>query len=414
MRGEILAHLNDAKQLEQLYRSNRSQFKRDYNALPAELKTTPLAAFWNERLRYESDEINWGTRADLFFIIGAALIAGLIAKLPAILSIPEEFFYQRNIGFIIFPVLMAYFVWNHKLSARNVLIIVAATLSAFLFINFLPENSSSDTLLLSCVHVVLFLYGVLGFAFVGEIRNAFEKRLDYLKYNGDLVVMTTLIVIAGGIMTALTIGLFSVIGINIERFYFQNVVVFGLPAAPIFGTYLTRVNPNLVGKVSPVIAKIFSPLVLIMLVIYLFAMISSSKNPYNDREFLLIFNLLLIGVMAIIFFSVAAKSKGISTQLEMWILTSLSIVTLLVNGIALSAIIMRILEWGITPNRAAVLGANVLVLIHLILVTFQLFKVSYQKAEINAVGKAIAIFLPVYLVWTIVVTFLFPYIFAFR
>lgn len=414
MRGEILAHLNDAKQLEQLYRSNRSQFKRDYNALPTELKTTPLAAFWNERLRYESDEINWGTRADLFFIIGAALIAGLIAKLPAILSIPEEFFYQRNIGFIIFPALMAYFVWNHKLSARNVLIIVAATLSAFLFINFLPENSSSDTLLLSCVHVVLFLYGVLGFAFVGEIRNAFEKRLDYLKYNGDLVVMTTLIVIAGGIMTALTIGLFSVIGINIEQFYFQNVVVFGLPAAPIFGTYLTRVNPNLVGKVSPVIAKIFSPLVLIMLVIYLFAMISSSKNPYNDREFLLIFNLLLIGVMAIIFFSVAAKSKGISTQLEMWILTSLSIVTLLVNGIALSAIIMRILEWGITPNRAAVLGANVLVLIHLILVTFQLFKVSYQKAEINAVGKAIAIFLPVYLVWTIVVTFLFPYIFAFR
>lgn len=414
MRGEILANLNDPKQLERLYRSNRSQFKRDYSALPAELKTTPLATFWNERLSYESDEINWGTKLDLVFIIGAALIAGLIAKLPAIFSIPEEFFYQRNIGFIIFPVLMAYFTWNHKLSTGKVLVIVAATLSAFLFINFLPENSSSDTLILSCVHVVLFLYGLLGFAFVGEIRNAYEKRLDYLKYNGDLVVMTTLIVIAGGIMTGLTIGLFSVIGINIEQFYFQNVVVFGLPAAPIFGTYLTRANPSLVGKVSPVIAKIFSPLVLVMLVIYLFAMMYSSKNPYNDREFLLIFNLLLIGVMAIIFFSVAAKSKGISSQLEMWILASLSAVTLLVNGIALSAILMRIAEWGITPNRAAVLGANVLVLIHLVLVTFQLFRVSSRRTEITAVGKAIAVFLPVYLVWTVVVTFLFPYIFGFR
>ena len=414
MRGEILAHLNDAKQLERLYRSNRSQFKRDYESLPAELKTTPLAVFWNERLNYESDEINWGTKTDLVFIVGAALIAGFIAKLPAIFAIPEEFFYQRNIGFIIFPVLMAYFAWNHKLSVGKVLMIVAATLLAFLFINFLPENNASDTLVLACVHVVLFLYGILGFAFVGEIRNAFDKRLDYLKYNGDLVVMTTLIVIAGGIMTGLTIGLFSVIGIDIEQFYFQNVVIFGLPAAPIFGTYLTRANPNLVGKVSPVIAKVFSPLVLVMLVIYLVAMVSSSKNPYNDREFLLIFNLLLIGVMAIIFFSVAAKSKGISTQLEMWILTSLSVVTLLVNGIALSAIIMRIAEWGVTPNRAAVLGANVLVLIHLILVTVQLFKVSSRKSEISAVGRAIAVFLPVYLGWTMVVTFLFPYIFGFK
>ncbi|UJH92133.1 hypothetical protein LZ575_06015 [Antarcticibacterium sp. 1MA-6-2] len=107
------------------------------------------------------------------------------------------------------------------------------------------------------------------------------------------------------IMTGITIGLFSLIGINIEQFYFEYVVVFGLPAIPILGTYLTQTNPHLVGKISPVIARIFSPLVLVMLVIYLVAMLYSGKDPYNDREFLLIFNVLLIGVMAIIFFSVA-------------------------------------------------------------------------------------------------------------
>src|SRR5690606_14182910 len=228
------------------------------------------------------------------------------------------------------------------------------------------------------------------------------------------VVMTTLIVIAGGILTAITIGLFQLIGINIEEFYFQNIVVFGLPAAPIFGTYLIQTNPQLVGKVSPVIAKIFSPLVLVMLVIYLVAMIFSGKDPYNDREFLLIFNALLIGVMAIIFFSIAETSSTTKTKAEIWILLLLSVVTIIVNGIALSAIVFRIAEWGITPNRLAVLGGNVLILINLFLVTAQLTKVVSNKADINSVGITIARYLPVYIVWTIVVTFIFPFVFGFR
>lgn len=414
MKGEILNHLNNPHQLERLYRTNKAQFKREFISLPPELKTNSLADFWNERLNYEADEINWGSRTDLVFIILAALVAGVMAKVPALLSIPEEFFYSRNIGFIVFPVLMAYFAWTNKLAAGKILILIGATLAGFVFINFLPENSGSDTLVLSCVHLVLFLYAVLGFAFVGEIRNNSEKRLGYLKFSGDLVVMTTLIVIAGGIMTGVTIGLFSVIGFNIEKFWFENIVVFGLPAAPIFGTFLTRTNPHLVGKVSPVIAKIFSPLVLVMLVIYLVAMVYSNRNPFNDREFLLIFNALLIGVMAIIFFSVAETSNGSKREWEIWILSLLSAVTLVVNGIALSAIVFRISEWGITPNRAAVLGGNVLILIHLMLVTTQLFKVLIKKGELAEVGKAISFYLPVYLLWTIVVTFLFPVVFGFR
>src|SRR5690606_19374915 len=225
----------------------------------------------------------------------------------------------------------------------------------------------------SCLHLTLFLWSLLGFAFVGNTGNNEGKRLGYLKYNGDLLVITALILIAGGIMTGITIGLFSLIGYNIEVFYVEYVVVFGLPAAPILGTYLTQINPQLVGKVSPVIAKIFSPLVLVMLVIYLLAMIYSGKDPYNDREFLLVFNALLIGVMAIIFFSIAESTKTIKSQLEIWILFLLSVVTIIVNGVALSAILFRISEYGITPNRAAVLGGNGLILINLLLVTSQLF-----------------------------------------
>ena len=414
MKDEILTHIDEPRQLEKLYRANKENFKREFTTLYPTLKGNALADFWNERLNYETDEVNWGSKGDLVFVVFASLIAGVIAKLPAIFNLEEDFFYPRNIGFIIFPVLGAYFVRKNKLSGSTIASLVAAAVVGLFFINALPDSRESDTLILSCIHLILFLWSLLGFAFVGGFRDVTEKRLGYLNYNGDLVVMTTLIVIAGGIMTALTIGLFSVIGFQIEKFYFENIVVFGLPAAPIIGTYLTQTNPQLVGKVSPVIARIFSPLVLVMLVIYLVAMVFSGKDPYNDREFLLIFNGLLLGVMAIIFFSIAETSKSTQRQLTIWILFLLSMVTIIVNGIALSAILFRISEWGISPNRAAVLGGNVLILINLLLVTAQLLKVLSKKADLTIVGKAISSYLPLYMIWTMVVTFLFPLLFGFK
>jgi hypothetical protein len=413
MKDEILAHINEPKLLEKMYRTNKVPFKRAFTILYPELRGNTIADFWNERLNYESDEINWGTGKELIFVILASLVAGFIAKLPAFLAINKELFYTRNIGFIVFPVLAAYFAWKNNLSTGKIAFIAGSILVGLIYINFLPRVNKSDTLILACVHLLLFLWSILGFAFVGEIKNNDEKRLGYLKYNGDLVVMTTLILIAGGIMTGITIGLFSLIGFNIERTYFDYVGIFGLAAAPIVGTYLTQTNPHLVGRVSPVIAKIFSPLVLVMLVIYLVAMVYSGKNPYNDREFLLIFNALLIGVMAIIFFSVAETSKA-KSKMEIWILFLLSVVTIIVNGIALSAILFRISQFGITPNRAAVLGGNGLILINLLLVTAQLFKVLARKADITGVGKVIAMYLPIYFLWTAIVTFMFPLIFGFK
>ena len=414
MKDEILLHLNDPRQLEKMYRANKTVFKREFSLLYPGLQGNKIADFWNERLNYESDEINWGTRRELLYVLIAALVGGIIAKLPAILNISEEFFYPRNVGFTVFPLLTAYFAWKNKLSPNKIALIAGSIIVGLIFINFLPDVKKSDTLMLSCIHLPLFLWSILGFAFVGGPQNNDAKRLAYLKFNGDLLVMTALIVISGAILSGITIGLFSLIGFKIEEFYFKNIVIFALPAAPILGTYLTQTNPQLVGKVSPVIAKIFSPLVLVMLVIYLVAIVYSGKDPYNDREFLMIFNALLIGVLAIIFFSVAERSKTTKSKAEIWVLLLLSVVTVIVNVIALSAILFRISTLGFTPNRAAVLGSNGLILINLLLVAAQLFRVLTKKTDITGVGKTISFYLPFYVLWTIIVTFIFPLIFGFK
>ena len=414
MRDKILNHLDDAEQFEKLYRSDRSTFKETFLLLYPEIKEEKLAQFWHARLAYDRSEISWGEKNDWIFVIVASLLAGLIAKTPAIFNIKPEFFYTRNIGFIVFPALASYFIWKRNIPTPRILFTAAAFILAAIYINFLPDWPTNDTINLACLHLPFLLWALLGFNYVGDDLSSDERRLDFLRFNGDFLILSGILVIIGALFTAIVIGLFKAIGIKIEGFYFDYLAVFAGAALPILATLITQSNPSLVNKVSPVIAKITSPLVLMMLLIYLGAVLFSDKDPFNDRNFLLVFNLLLLGVMAIILFSLAETSKDHEKPWSLMILFALSVVTMVVNGIALTAILFRISEWGITPNRLAILGANFLMLANLGFIAFRLFIRVVKKDENSRVENAIANFLPIYIFWAMVVVFVFPLLFNFR
>lgn len=411
MKEEIINNINYPVELEKLYRDNKTAFKSAFNSVYPEISSIKAAQVWHARLNFENEEISWGTRKELLFVITASVIAGLVAKIPAFAKINEENFYQRNLGFIVFPLLAIFFLWKHDIKTRTWLFIMSLFIISAVFINLLPGYLRNDTLILSCIHLPILLWTITGYCFAGADLKNYHKRLDFLRYNGDLLVMTAIILIAGGILAGITMGLFSLISIDIQNFYIKYIITGGLAATPIIATYLVRKNPHLVSRVSPVIAKVFTPLVLITLVVYLVAILVIRKDPYNDRDFLLIFNLLLIGVMAIILFSIAEMSKNYSGKAAVILLFALSIVTIIINGIALSAILFRISEWGITPNRLAVLGGNGLILSNLTMVSYHLFKAINDSTAIEKAEKSIAVFLPVYSLWAAIVTFIFPFIF---
>ncbi|WP_296705004.1 hypothetical protein [Algoriphagus sp.] len=413
MKNDILNHIDDPAYLEQLYRKNKPKFKESFGIIYPDLKGSQVGEFWQERLNYESSSISWGEKNELVYVFIGCLIAGLIAKSPAFFSISEDFFYPRNIGFIVFPILTAFFVWKNKLSLSITSTLFGIMGISFVYINSLPDASESDTLILACIHLPLVLWVLLGTAFEEKKKFKISIPLEFLRFNGDAAVMIAVLGIAGGILTGITFGLFSLIGIELETFFEKYILVFGLPAIPILATFLTNTNPQLVNKVSPIIAKLFSPVVLIMLTVYLIAILYTGKDPYNDREFLLTFNIMLIGVMSLIFFSVAETTVKEKINFNIWVLLLLSVVTIIVNGIALSAIIFRISEWGITPNRMTVLGANILILIHLLWVTNRLYLSISKRGKITDVGKTIVSFVPVYFIWALIVVFLFPLIFGF-
>ena len=211
-----------------------------------------------------------------------------------------------------------------------------------------------------------------------------------------------------------TIGLFSTIDINIENIYMENIGIVGIISSPIIATYIIRNYRSLNNRIAPIIAKIFTPFVLIILVTFLISIILAGKDPYNDRDFLLIFNFMLFGVMAIIVFSTIGTPVKKTQNYNEWILFILSIITLIIDIVALSAIIYRIGEYGITPNRTAVLISNLLILGNLILITIDLYKVVFKKQDLKIAELTIAKYLPLYGIWAILVTFLFPYLFSMR
>jgi len=240
------------------------------------------------------------------------------------------------------------------------------------------------------------------------------KRIEYIRYNGDLAILMAIIVIAGGILTGITIGLFETIGIKIENFYLNNVVIVGAISLPIVATYITKNYTVLTNKIATVIANIFSLLVLLTAILFLLALAISGKDLFSDRDFLLIFNIMLLGVMAVIIFSVSEISITRKQKFNEMILFILSIITVIIDLIALSAIFLRLAIFGITPNRLAVLGSNILILCNLALLIIDLYKVNFKKGWIKEVELTIAKFLPVYLIWILFVVFGIPLIFSMK
>jgi hypothetical protein len=414
MENEIKININNPKQLEKLYRENKSIFTTAFNSVYQVLSDEPAAQAWNERLNYKDASVFWGNKYEIIFIVLAAFVGGLIAKIPSFLGIEYDVYMSKNIGFVVFPILTMYFIWKQQLAMTKIVLPLILFIGSAIFVNSLPYNEKSSTFILTLMHLPIFLWAILGYSFIGgDIKNN-QKKIAFLKYNGNFVIMTGLIFISGMLFTGITIELFELLKIDIKDFYFEQIAVWGLAAMPILSTFLIQNNPELVNKISPTIARIFTPIIFVMLLVFLAALIYTGMNIYNDRNFLLLFNVLLIGVMAIILFSLSELTNNTGTKINQIILLGLALLTIIANGIALSAISFRLSEFGLSPNRLAVLGANLLMFAHLLFVSYGLIKNLNGKATLQDVEAKIASFIPVYVVWAALIAFAFPFIFQFN
>jgi uncharacterized membrane protein YozB (DUF420 family) len=409
LKEQVQAHINNPNKLEELYRASPKQFTAAFDALYPSIATSNVAQFWHARLHYAKESfLAFGQKSERLLVVVLGLLAGIAAKLPFfwLVGDAQPEWYQQHIGFLVFPFLLAYFAYKQSIPQQHWLSVGAIYILAFGFIQWMPKDSTTQ--MLTSIHLPMLMWLLLAFVFRQDGQT---DRLAYLRFNGNLLLLSGLILIAGGMVTGVTVGLFELLGIKIGDWYFQNILPFGLAAVPIIAAYLNENNPSLAGKITPVLANLFGPVVLLILWVYLGSMVFVGKDPYNDREFLLLFNVVLLGVMAIIFFIAAENNTQQLRKWNAWLLTMLATTTIFVNMIAVSAIVFRISEWGISANRLAVLGANLLLLVHLVMICEQLYRQLRDKGAQQSLLQTIVLFLPVYAVWAAIVCFIFPFVF---
>jgi len=414
MKDLILDNIHNPAALEAMYRKDATQFKLAFTSLYETIKHEPIAKVWHERLHYVQPSVNWGNRNEWWMVICVAAAASIVALVPNFIKIEEDVYYSRNVGLILFGALMAFFIFKQKQVLSSIIVPVVITVASVLYMNLLPNLPKSDSIVQAAIHMPLLLWVVFGYVFMNGGFAKSNSRISFLRFNGDFMVMSGLMLIAGGLFCGITIGLFSLIGIKIEYYFAHYIVPIGLSSAPVVAAFLVQNNNQLVSKISPVIARIFSPIVFVTLFIFIATIIAKGQYPNSNRDFLLLFNVLLVAVMALILFSLTEITKSSDQKMNHWLLLGLSVLTIVVNIIALLSISYRINSYGFSPNRLSVLGADLLILFNLILVSRKLFLIVRGKVGVEEVEKSIAVFLPVYFIWTAFVAFGFPILFHFK
>lgn len=406
MNHSIQKYLYQPNKLEKLYREDSIQFKNSFNELYPTLEHTEIVEVWNERLNFKDETITDFSRKEFMVAILIALLSGVSSRL-VFYFVQEKFLNPINFVFVSMGFISIYFIIKNHLSKKSIMLIFIPLILVLMSVNSI-QNTSSDVSILVYLHVPVLMWILIGISYLAdEVKNN-QKRLAFLRFNGEFIVLYTIMAISGILLTGITMQLFYMINLDISEFYFTNIVLFGVASVSILTIYLVDLNLNIVRNIAPLIAKLFGPLVLITLFVFILTVILTGQNPFIDREFLFVFNIILLIVLAISVFSIIESSDRRFTNLINLALISIA---LLIDLFALSAILFRLGSFGLTPNRCAVLGINLIIGFHLSKILFSYIKYYRTKKEIGIVHKAITDYLPLYGIWSLIVIFVFPLLF---
>jgi hypothetical protein len=92
---------------------------------------------------------------------------------------------------------------------------------------------------------------------------------------------------------------------------------------------------------------------------------------------------------------------------------ALILAAVVIDVVALSAIIFRLSAYGITPNKLAALGENLILLANLAGLAWMYVRYFTKKIDFHVLEKWQTSYLLVYVIWLAIVAFLFPVMFGF-
>src|SRR5690606_24266199 len=203
--------------------------------------------------------------------------------------------------------------------------------------------------LLAALHLPIALWLLVGVAYAGGRWNQVAGRLDFVRFSGELFIYYALIAMGGGVLTAFLMATFQSIGINPEQFFGNWILPCGATGAVLVASWLVEAKQSVIENMAPVLTRLFSPLFTSLILAFLGALFITGHGINVEREMLILFDALLIVVLALLLYAISARDPEAPPGLFDWVQLVLVVSALVANGFALSAILSRITEMGFTP-----------------------------------------------------------------
>ena len=364
-------------------------------------------------------EAAYGSRK-MWVALALAVAAALAIKLPALFGISfgegDGMFYPLNIAFFTLPFIAAYFAWERPLARSGWIGLAAVFAVAAAVVNAFPFRPSpgADTQVLTIIHLPIALWLAVGAAYVGGRWRGNERRMDFVRFTGELFIYFVLIALGGGVLIGMTFALFSAIGIDAEPLVGEWIVPAGMAGATVVASWLVEAKQSVIENMAPVLTRIFSPLFALLFLAFMATMVATGQGIDPEREILIIFDLLLVVVFALLLYSFSARDPLARPGLNDWVQLTLVGTALVVDLLALRAVGTRISEFGFTPNRVAALGENLVLLVNLAGSAWLYARFLRGRVAFSRLLEWQTTYLYVLAGWAAVVAFLFPLLFGFR
>jgi hypothetical protein len=332
---------------------------------------------------------------ELGIVLALAVGAGTAVKIASA-AMPDDAF-VRNAVFLVLPFVVGYFAWKRRPTLAMLGALAGMLAATCAVVNLYPFDDGGSTELLAVLHAPVVGWAAVGVAYTGGRWRSPDRRMDFVRFTGELVIYVVLLALGGGVLIGLTFGLLGLVGVDLEPAMEQWIMPYCVPGAFLVAAWLVEAKQEVVENIAPVLTKVFTPLTTVMLVVSFGVLLASGGLTTVDRELLILLDAVLVA------------RPGLFDGLQL----ALVVAAFAVDALALTAMVTRIAEFGASPNKVAALGLNLLLLVHLVRTGWLLLGFCRHRSGFRALERWQTDYLPVYAAWAAIVVVAFGPLFGF-
>lgn len=353
--------------------------------------------------------------------IGFAVLAAVVVKLPALWSASEDVT-VRNVPILVLGVLAAWFLFRAGARARatrsSAAIVTVSFVGAAVVVNAYPFAAGADTLLLTVLYLGVALWLIVGVAYAEGRWNSGGARMDFIRFTGEWAIYLALIALGGAVLTALTLGVFTAIGVDAGHFVGEWLLPCGAAGATVIAAWLVEAKKSVIENMAPVLTAVFTPLFTAMLVVFIAAAVvqvtAAGVSAFDaQREVLIIFDAALVVVLGLLLYTLSARDASTRARWFDALQLVMIVAALVVDAVVLSAMLGRIGAFGASPNKVASLGLNLILLVNLAGAAWLQFGFLRGRVTHGVLERWQTRYVPVYLVWSVLAAVALPPLFSF-